>query len=181
VTGVLARIGVRPIHLNVLAFAFGLLCAIFVAQGRLDTGAVLLALSTLADGLDGALACSLRMDSNFGAFVDSVFDRYIDLAILLAVLWYFRYESPKYLFLAYATIIGTVVTSYSRARGEGLGMNAVPKGLLSRAERMLFVIIRVRASGNASDSYLDVSSLVKYNRYSKDLAVLQPSQQGTTQ
>src|SRR5258708_28237100 len=141
VTGVLVRIGVRPIHLNVLAFAFGLLSAIFVAQGRLGTAAVLLALSTLADGLDGDLARSLRADSDFGAFVDSVFDRYVDLAILLAVSWYFRCESPKYLFFAYATIVGTVVTSYSRARGEGLGMNAVPKGLLSRAERMLFLLL----------------------------------------
>jgi phosphatidylglycerophosphate synthase len=141
VTAVLARIGVRPFHLNLLALVFGLLCAMLVAQGGLRTAAVMLALSTLADGLDGDLARLLQLDSDFGAFVDSVFDRYADLAILLAVSWHFRYESPKYLFLTYATIAGTVVTSYSRARGESLGKFVGSKGILTRAERMVLLLV----------------------------------------
>jgi phosphatidylglycerophosphate synthase len=141
VTAVLVRIGVRPLHLNVLALAFGLLCAIFVAQGGLRTAAAMLALSTLADGLDGDLARSLQLDSDFGAFVDSVSDRYVDLAVLLAVAWCFRYQAPRYVLLTYATIAGTVVTSYSRARGESLGQSVGSKGILTRAERMVLLLV----------------------------------------
>jgi phosphatidylglycerophosphate synthase len=141
VTAVLVRIGVRPLPLNVLALAFGLLCAIFVAQEELRTAAVMLALSTLADGLDGDLARSLQLDSDFGAFVDSVSDRYVDLAILLAVSWYFRYQESKYLLLTYATIAGTVVTSYSRARGESLGQSLGSKGILTRVGRMVLLLV----------------------------------------
>ena len=140
-TAVVARMGLRPLHLNVLALALGLLCAVFVAQGGFLIAAVMLALSTLADGLDGELARSLQMDSDLGAFVDSVFDRYVDLAILLAVSWYFRHGAPTYVFLTYATIAGTVVTSYSRARGESLGKCVGAKGVLTRAERMVLLFI----------------------------------------
>jgi archaetidylinositol phosphate synthase len=140
-TAVIARMGARPLHLNVLALAFGLLCAIFVAQGGLRTAAVMLALSTLADGLDGDLARALRLDSDFGAFVDSVFDRYVDLAILLAISWHFRHETPKYMLLTDATIVGTVVTSYSRARGESLVKSVGSKGILTRAERMVLLLV----------------------------------------
>lgn len=89
------------------------------------------------DALDGTIA-RLRGDPDkFGAFVDSVTDRYSELIIMGGLLVYFLLKndllSCGIVFLAAA---GSVLVSYVKARAEALGYNA-KVGILTRVERYI--------------------------------------------
>jgi CDP-diacylglycerol--glycerol-3-phosphate 3-phosphatidyltransferase len=79
--------------------------------------------------------------TRFGGFFDSTLDRYAEAAIFLGILIYYmgRGASTEVI-LAYATIIGSLMVSYTRARGEGLGVS-IRGGLLSRLERMVILVL----------------------------------------
>jgi CDP-diacylglycerol--glycerol-3-phosphate 3-phosphatidyltransferase len=94
----LARIGLSP---NVLTAAGVLLAvaAAVLAAGFAWIAAGCVALSVLADGLDGAVAVVSHRPSAFGAVADKVADRISDLAFA-AVLW--RCGAPWWLALGSA-------------------------------------------------------------------------------
>jgi CDP-diacylglycerol--glycerol-3-phosphate 3-phosphatidyltransferase len=111
----------------------------FVADQR-RLGGGLLALAGALDILDGALARVSARTSPFGAFLDSVLDRYSDLFVLGGVVLLFaragRLDSAA---AALAAMIGTVMVSYTRARAESVGVEC-RVGLMERGERLLVLI-----------------------------------------
>ena len=94
-------------------------------------------ITTPLDALDGAMA-RLRGDaSDWGAFVDSVTDRYSELAILGGLLYYFTSIGDGLSsIVAFAAAAGTVLVSYVKARAEAVGFEA-KVGILTRVERYL--------------------------------------------
>src|SRR5438270_12518333 len=85
----LARSGITPNTLTVLGFVLNVVTAIVLASGHLSTGGALLFLSGLFDMLDGALARVSKQQSKFGAFLDSLLDRYSEAVILVALIYVF--------------------------------------------------------------------------------------------
>lgn len=139
---VLVSLGVRPTHLNLLGLAFGLLAAYAVGTAHPGVAAATLALSGFCDGLDGVVARRLRVESDFGTFFDSVLDRYVDTAVLLGMAWYFSRQAMElYVLLCFAAVVGTVVTSYARARAESLGLSSRYIGLMNRPERIVLLVV----------------------------------------
>lgn len=139
---VVSPLAVRQVDPNVVTivgFAFNLLTAAVVATGHLSAGGALLFLSALFDMLDGALARVSARQSTFGAFLDSLLDRYSEAAILLALIFVFTGESKTAaVLLVYAVAIGSILISYARARAEGLGLDA-KVGIAPRPERVLIL------------------------------------------
>jgi CDP-diacylglycerol--glycerol-3-phosphate 3-phosphatidyltransferase len=75
--------------------------------------------------------------SEFGAFVDSVTDRYSELVIFGGLLYYYlQAGSWESAILAYAAAVGSVLVSYVRARAQSLGYDT-KVGFLTRLERYL--------------------------------------------
>jgi CDP-diacylglycerol--glycerol-3-phosphate 3-phosphatidyltransferase len=111
--------------------------AYFLSQGKMVLGGVIVLVMTPIDGLDGTMA-RLRGDpSDFGAFVDSVSDRYAELAILGGLMYYFASQGNGLgSVLAFAAAAGSVLVSYVRARAESLQYDA-KVGIMTRAERYL--------------------------------------------
>jgi len=109
--------------------------AYFLSQGRLVLGGWVVLIMTPIDALDGTMA-RLRGDpSDFGAFVDSVSDRYAELAIMGGLMYFYATQGNALgSTLAFAAAFGSVLVSYVRARAEGLGYKA-KVGLLTRMER----------------------------------------------
>jgi CDP-diacylglycerol--glycerol-3-phosphate 3-phosphatidyltransferase len=105
----------------------------------LTAGSILLFLSAGFDMLDGALARVSSQQSRFGAFLDSVLDRYSEATILGALVYVFtvRGNVPVVL-LVYAVAIGSLLISYARARAEGLGLDA-KVGIAPRPERIIIL------------------------------------------
>jgi CDP-diacylglycerol--glycerol-3-phosphate 3-phosphatidyltransferase len=117
-----------------------LIGANFVAYGKLTLGGIIIMVMSAVDVLDGAVARAGGEPEEFGAFVDSVSDRYSDLFILGSLLWYFVeikfYLAGVVTFLAAA---GSVLVSYVRARAQSLGFEA-KVGILTRAERIIVLV-----------------------------------------
>ena len=140
----LIRLRVGPTLLNFVGLFAGLIAAIVVAYGDFPLAALILLFAGLADALDGAVARALKVESDFGVFFDSVIDRYVDTAFLLGLSWYFMNQQlPLYTFLMFITVIGTVVTSYSRARAESLHLSSRYIGFMNRPERIILLLIGV--------------------------------------
>jgi len=136
----LLRAHVRPNHLTMLGLGVSIVAACALAQGRLRVGAVLLALAGLCDFFDGSLARLAHSVSAFGAFLDSVADRYSDLVVLLGVvLHYHRAADTTGVFLTMVALVGTIMTSYTKARAQSIGV-ACEIGLVERPERLIVLI-----------------------------------------
>lgn len=131
------NIGMTPNMMTALGLFGNFLGAYYITQGNLELGGWLMLVMTPVDALDGTMA-RLRGDpSDFGAFVDSVSDRYSELAILGSLMLYFANQGNSLGgILAFAAAAGSVLVSYVRARAESLNYEA-KLGLLTRVERYL--------------------------------------------
>lgn len=135
----LARRGVDPNTLTVVGFLLNVVTAVVIASGRLSIGGLLLLFSAAFDMLDGAVARISDRQSRFGAFLDSVLDRYSESVILLGLLYIeTRLHHVGTVILIYAVAVGSLMISYARARAEGLGLDA-RVGIAPRPERVLIL------------------------------------------
>ena len=136
----LDSLGVTPNMLSLAGFGGHVLGAILIGLGYLQAAGFALLFLAPLDALDGSLA-RLRGDtSKFGAFFDSVIDRYSEMLLFAGFMIYFlrRFDQNMALW-AFAAAAGSILVSYTRARGEALGFE-VRRGLLTRFERYLIII-----------------------------------------
>jgi CDP-diacylglycerol--glycerol-3-phosphate 3-phosphatidyltransferase len=141
VAGLVNRTGISPNGITVIGFLLMVGVGFVLSQGYLRLAGVLLIVAALFDALDGALARMQDRVTPFGAFFDSTMDRYAEAAVFLGILVYFlRQGASTEVILTYIAIIGSLMVSYTRARGEGLGVS-VRGGLLSRLERMVILVL----------------------------------------
>lgn len=137
VGGFLNRLGLRPNTMTLLGLAGNAVGAYFLMQGNMLVGGLLVLLMTPIDALDGTMARLRGEASEFGAFVDSVSDRYAELLILGGVLYHFVNQGNIWgVVLTYVAAAGSVLVSYTKARAESLGFEA-KIGILTRVERYL--------------------------------------------
>lgn len=135
----LARAGITPNAVTVLGFLFNVVTAAVLATGHLTLGGLLLFLSGIFDMLDGALARVTKRQSDFGAFLDSLLDRYSEAAILLALIFVFTTRGDTAIvLLVYAVAVGSILVSYARARAESLGVQG-KVGVAPRPERIVIL------------------------------------------
>jgi CDP-diacylglycerol--glycerol-3-phosphate 3-phosphatidyltransferase len=129
------RLGIFPNTMTLIGLAGNIVAAAILAVGHITVGGILL--MGLIDTLDGTMARLRGMPSDFGAFVDSVTDRYSELVIFGGLLYYFLHKGDWITSLGiYIAIGGSVLVSYVRARAASLGMDT-KVGFLSRFERYL--------------------------------------------
>ena len=137
VGGFLNRIGLTPNTMTLLGLAGTTLGAYFLARGNMLWGGLLVLIMVPIDALDGTMARLRGEAGDFGAFVDSVSDRYSELIILGGLLYYFLTINDQIgVMLSFAAAAGSVLVSYVKARAEGLGYTA-KIGILTRVERYL--------------------------------------------
>ncbi len=135
----LAAVGMSPNAATVLGFLLNVVTAGVIASGHLSIGGVFLFVSAVFDMLDGALARVMRRQSSFGAFLDSLLDRYSEAAILAALIYVFTVRGQTAeVVLAYVVAVGSIMISYARARAEGLGLQA-KVGIAPRPERVIIL------------------------------------------
>jgi CDP-diacylglycerol--glycerol-3-phosphate 3-phosphatidyltransferase len=118
------------------------------ARGHIIAAGWVVGLSAICDMLDGAVARRSGRCSAFGAFYDSTLDRVADGAVLGGLALYFarngvHHDIPNYMSTPMVSvlllgILGSFLTSYTRARAEGLGVDA-SVGMLQRPERIILL------------------------------------------
>lgn len=138
---VLSRSRIKPNTLTWAGLVVSFVSAYAIATGHLVIAGILVLISGLFDILDGALARATAQSTRFGAMLDSTFDRLADAALLFGVaLLYLRTREWVNIVLAFLALVGSFLTSYTRARAEGLGI-ACPVGLFTRAERVIILAL----------------------------------------
>ncbi len=137
----LFKLGVHPNQLTLLGLAGAGVAAWFASQGSYSLAGLILVLTGPVDALDGALARRRGEPQRFGAFVDSVTDRYSELLLFAGLLWAAQQQNDVFFQMAvYFAAFGSVLVSYVRARAQSLGFEA-KGGLLSRVERFLILVV----------------------------------------
>jgi len=150
-----ARIPLSPNSLTLLGLLVSLISAFLFAKGNLFLAAFLLLLGGVFDTLDGAVARAKGLSSSFGAFFDSVCDRYADGIIFAGIAYAYAvgniqsdpiFHVPVY-FWVIIVMISSYLVSYTRARAEAMGASSMNIGIAERPERMLIIAIGTFAGG----------------------------------
>ena len=121
---------------------------LLIGTGQLFWGAVAVTFFVLLDMLDGALARARGGGSVFGAVLDSAGDRAADAAIFGALVWWFSGAGDNRLLvlLALLCLVLGVLTSYIKARAEGVGLSC-DVGIVERTERLILVLVGTGFTG----------------------------------
>ena len=133
------KLGIHPNTLTIAGMAGTAIGSYLIARGELSLGGLLVMLMGPVDAMDGAVARVRGEPKDFGAFVDSVSDRYSELFIFAGLLWYYQQEANWTAgLLVFAAAAGSVLVSYVRARAQSLGFEA-KVGILTRVERYFII------------------------------------------
>jgi CDP-diacylglycerol--glycerol-3-phosphate 3-phosphatidyltransferase len=136
----LGRLGFSPNALTVLGSLLTASVGLLVAQGWFLAAGICLWLFSLTDTLDGALARATDRVTIFGAFLDSVCDRYAEAAVFFGLVWWYQSAGNSLgVALSYLAVIGSLMVSYARARAEGVGLQAADVGWFQRPERIILL------------------------------------------
>ena len=142
VASLLVRLRVSPNVLTTLGTLCSVAGGIAFAFGRIHLGGWIIGVCAIFDVLDGVVARRTGQTTVFGAFYDSTLDRVADGAVLGGILYFFAtdplHKNAAFVVIALLGIIGTFLTSYTRARAEGLGIDA-KVGVMQRPERVALV------------------------------------------
>jgi CDP-diacylglycerol--glycerol-3-phosphate 3-phosphatidyltransferase len=141
----LVRKRVNPNSITTVGTLCSIAGGVIYATGHIMTAGWVLGLTALFDVLDGTVARRTGRSTIFGAFYDSTLDRVADGAVLGGLAIFFARNHLHHLIPSWAGtpmvgvtllgIIGTFLTSYTRARAESLGIDA-KVGIMQRPERV---------------------------------------------
>jgi CDP-diacylglycerol--glycerol-3-phosphate 3-phosphatidyltransferase len=149
----LAQLGVTPNMLTSLGLLLSIVTALVIAQGYLFIAGLLVLFAGIFDMFDGAMARVRNAATILGAFLDSTLDRYSESIILFGLLYYamqnpglqdalwpVSHEQMWMVTCIFASMAGSLMVSYTKARAEGLGIEC-KTGLLARPERVIILAI----------------------------------------
>ncbi|MEM1579014.1 MAG: CDP-alcohol phosphatidyltransferase family protein [Archaeoglobaceae archaeon] len=125
----------KPNHLTIIGLIFGIFAFFLILRGNIIYGAIFVLLSGIFDFLDGVVARTQKMVTNFGGFLDSVVDRYVDVLIFIA----FGIYGLSWLIVAVA-MSGALLVSYTRAKAESI-IEKCDVGIAERGERMIILFL----------------------------------------
>jgi phosphatidylglycerophosphate synthase len=133
------RLGLGPDFFNAAGLVFGIASGVSIASGRLEAGGWMIAAAGIADILDGRIARARGLASDYGKFIDSTLDRFVETFAFLGFAVYLQ-PWPYGPALAGAALAGSLLVSYAQARGETVGVSG-SGGLMQRAERLVLTCL----------------------------------------
>ena len=134
------KIGLTPNIVSLIGLTLAMLSAFTFAVSQrqplwIIIATILFFASGFCDVLDGVIARIYQQTSIFGGFLDSLLDRYADAAVYAGLI-VGGLCSPIW---GLASLVGSVMVSYSRARAEAADIKMESIGIAERAERMLIL------------------------------------------
>jgi archaetidylinositol phosphate synthase len=143
------KLGFTPNRISVVGFILALASAVSYALASVQSiwllllATFFLLASGFCDTMDGIVARTFQQTTVFGGFFDSVLDRYADGAVYAGIIIAGLSNAALGTFwgpvLALATLAGSMLVSYTRARAEAVGIKMESVGIAERAERMLIL------------------------------------------
>ena len=140
VVRVLVRLNIHPMAITMLSLVLAIIAFIFYWRGLFLIGALFLIFCGLFDTFDGEVARQTDRVTKIGGFLDSTIDRINEFIIYFGLFCYYYSHAPYALVWVFLALFGSMMVSYTRARGEGLGIS--PQiGLFERFTRIVFICI----------------------------------------
>ncbi len=144
----LALTKISPNHLTFIGLLINTAAAVLFGFGnernyvRMFLYAALVIIGAgIFDMVDGRVARLTDQVTVFGAFFDSVIDRYSDVVLFFGlVVFYARGNRLLYVFLAAFVMATSLMVSYTRARAEAL-IGSCKVGFMERPERIVLIIL----------------------------------------
>lgn len=139
--------GVNPNFFTTVGLIIAIIATYIYATGFLRFGGVLLLSGGMFDILDGKVARATNRATKFGALYDSTLDRYGEVMVFFGLAYYFTNNefiiadinfAPLVVIAISVAIGGSIMTSYVRARAEGLGLEC-SVGIMQRPERIVYL------------------------------------------
>jgi CDP-diacylglycerol---glycerol-3-phosphate 3-phosphatidyltransferase len=133
---------INPNTLTVIGLFINAVSGVLVAASFLVLGGVVLLLASVFDILDGAVARVTGKVYRYGAFLDSTTDRYAEGFTYMGLLYYYLFNGHHTVepMLVIASLTGSLLVSYVRARAQSLGF-VCDGGILARPERVVIIVL----------------------------------------
>lgn len=144
----LVKVGFTPTVVTILGLVITVAGAFFIAGGMLVTGALVAAFGVFLDALDGPVARAKGMVSDRGAFIDTMSDRFGEIAIWIGLAIYIS-DAPVGagdLILCLVALAFSLLIPYVRAKAESWGAEG-KGGWMGRAERMILALTGIGVAG----------------------------------
>jgi phosphatidylglycerophosphate synthase len=138
---VVSKLGISPTTLNLIGLSLGIIAGLLVGSGNFRLASIFFISSLLADVLDGAVARYRNVVSDFGKYFDSICDRYVDMAVLSGIAWYYFQVDKSLALLTLISIIGASVSGFAKVHAEALSAPNRYLGFFNRPERVIALVI----------------------------------------
>ena len=143
----MGRLGISPTVFTLFGLVLAVGAGVAFAFGRLRTGALLVLAAGFADMVDGAVARANESGSAFGAFMDSVVDRYSEAAYFTGLIYFYAAGRDKVMaVLAVLVLTGSLFVSYTKARAESF-IDECKVGIMERPERVILLALGYLVGG----------------------------------
>jgi CDP-diacylglycerol--glycerol-3-phosphate 3-phosphatidyltransferase len=141
IAGVFRALHITPNVITLLGFLLNVLAAYLIIINQVFWGGVVFLIAAGADAIDGTLARQIGIRNKFGAFWDSTLDRLSESIIIMAIAYGYALQgNAMAVMIAFLALIASFLVSYTRARGEGIGIN-VKVGIGTRVERFIIMAV----------------------------------------
>ena len=154
-----SKFDIPPIQWTLLSLLPAIAAFYFLFQQQFLVAAGFFIVAGFLDFVDGSVARVTGRVSKFGAYLDTVVDRYIEFLVLLGL---FFVPAPAVMALNYNVwvllyLFGAMMTTYAKAaaKEKDLVEKEIKGGLLERAERISLLFIAIIAA-QFSLQYLSV-------------------------
>jgi CDP-diacylglycerol---glycerol-3-phosphate 3-phosphatidyltransferase len=135
------RLRIHPNTLTFIGVLINVAAAWALALGKFVTAGVIMVIANIFDFIDGKVAVESEAVSAFGAFWDSVIDRFSDISLFIGLIFlYATLDRRDYVMVTALAMMFAIMTSYTRARAESL-IKKCKVGFMERPERIVLFMI----------------------------------------
>lgn len=133
---IMVKLHITPNLLTFCGFLISCVAAYFFSLGMIGAGGWFMIFGATFDMFDGQIARMTGQASKSGAYFDSVMDRFGEAVVFLGLAGLYRHS--WILYFTILALVGSMMVSYTRARGEGVGVD-VKSGFMQRPERIVYL------------------------------------------
>jgi phosphatidylglycerophosphate synthase len=143
---IFSKFGLSPNQFTILTLLFALTSFFSLLKEKMVLALIFYFLAIVLDFVDGAVARFKKMETKKGAYLDTIFDRYVEGLILFSFLFF---DLPKILLPAnvwiFLAFFGSMMTTYSKAaaKEKELVLNELKKGFFGRGERVILIFLTI--------------------------------------
>jgi CDP-diacylglycerol--glycerol-3-phosphate 3-phosphatidyltransferase len=148
----MGRLGLTPNALTLIGFGISIAGAVLLGLQQWVIGGIVVFVGGAFDMFDGTLARATGKTSKLGAFLDSVFDRWGEMAVYVGiVVGCVAADLDRAAAVAALAMGSAFMVSYARAKSEGLGFTAgtgmAEVGLMPREVRLVILSLGLILGG----------------------------------